>query len=51
MASQILTEVHANEPLKLESCIQDCPAGIKHNNFFSNLFKDFTKAFINIWSF
>jgi hypothetical protein len=27
MASQILTEVHSNEPLKLEACIQDCPAG------------------------
>ena len=27
MTSQILTEVHANDPIKLESCIQDCPAG------------------------
>lgn len=27
MASQLLTEVHANASLKLESCIQDCPAG------------------------
>jgi hypothetical protein len=25
MASQILTEIHATEPLKLEACIQDCP--------------------------
>jgi hypothetical protein len=28
MASQILTEIHATEPLKLESCIQDCPDGM-----------------------
>ena len=27
MASQLLTEVHAIAPLKLESCIQDCPDG------------------------
>jgi hypothetical protein len=28
MASQILTEIHATEPLKLEACIQDCPDGM-----------------------
>jgi ADP-glucose pyrophosphorylase len=27
MTSQILTEVHAIDPMKLEECIQDCPAG------------------------
>jgi hypothetical protein len=29
MTSQILTEVHAIDPMKLEECIQDCPAGSK----------------------
>ena len=28
MASQLLTRVHANAPLRLESCIQACPAGL-----------------------
>lgn len=27
MTSQILTEVHAIDPLRLEECIQECPAG------------------------
>jgi hypothetical protein len=27
MASQILTEIHAIDALKLENCIQNCPAG------------------------
>ena len=28
MASQILTEIHAIDALKLENCIQNCPAGM-----------------------
>jgi hypothetical protein len=28
MTSQILTELHANDPRQLEACIQDCPAGM-----------------------